>query len=115
MKQGLKIILFVLPQLFALFLKSNTVFSAPYLDHKHTSFSHLSDFHFSNVEIADGFQEYEIEYEDDEFSDYYFSLSTKEVFTQEKVKSSFNQRSTQYYHIRLYILYSSLKLHCPIF
>jgi hypothetical protein len=111
MKQGLKIILFVLPQLFALFLKSNTVFSAPDSNHKQTTLSTLSDQHFSNVALADSIKEYEIEFEDDEFSDYLITFSRKELFVLAKTKICYKNRFSHFYHSKLYILYSSLKVH----
>lgn len=112
MKQGLKIILFVLPQLFALFLKSNAAYSAPDRTHKQISISQLFDHHFTNVVVADNFKEYEIEFEDEEFSDYLIRFSNKEVFVSEKTKIKYNNRFAHYYHSKLYILYSSLRLHC---
>jgi|TARA_R110000737_G_scaffold353367_1_gene404591 hypothetical protein len=110
MKQGLKIFLFVLPQLFALFVKSNTAFSATDFTHKQSSITQLSDQHFSNVVIADSFKDYEIELEDDEFTDYFISFPSKEFIVKKKNEIPYSCCFSHTYNTKLYILYSSLKL-----
>ncbi len=112
MKQGLKIVLFILPQLFALFVKSNNAFSATDDTYHHASFNKFSDHHFTNLVTADSFQEYELEFEDDEFSDF-FSFDSYLKFQIKKKKTISDDLWFAYgYHVKLYILYSSLKLYC---
>jgi hypothetical protein len=115
MKQGLKIVLFVLPQLFALCLKSNPVFSAVESSQK-TSFSRkIGEHQLSNAVFVDDIKEFENEVEDeDDFSYFPYSLLLADFFLLDKKKAGFTGKVIDFHHFKLYILYRTLKLHCSI-
>jgi len=113
MKQGLKLVFFVLPQLFALCLKSNPVFSAVESGQK-TSFNRkMGEHHLSNAVFVDDIKEFENEVEDeDDFSQVPFSLLAVDFFLLQKTKSDYTGKVIHFHHFKLYILYRTLKLHC---
>lgn len=113
MKQGLKIVFFILPQLFALFLKSNPVFSAVESGQK-TSFNRkMVEHQLSNAVFVDDIKEFENEEkDDDDFSDLSYSLLVEDFYLLEKAKSDNKVKVSNFHHFKLYILYRKLKLHC---
>jgi len=113
MKQGLKIVLLVLPQLFALMLKANASFAETGVSMAfENNFHQIQDQHYSNVTFIDQFKDLESEFED-EFIPNYTTKPAQGPRISTVQKANFYREFLQNQQaLKLYILYSSLKLHC---
>ena len=113
MKQGLKIILFVLPQLFALLLKANVSCAGTSARPFHqNNFHQAQDEQFNKVTNIDEFKDFESEFED-EFIPDFFNIPPKRLkIPSIQLEGSYGEFFQSQHAVRLYILYSSLRIHC---